>query len=156
MGRVRVRFFADAMLGSLCRWLRTLGYDVLYENRIDDNDLIRSAAEEDRIILTRDYPLSVIAAAKGRCLLIKGMSVAGQIREVNAAFGLETGSFLTRCLRCNDVLEDIPKEAARGHVADYVFNTQERFLRCPGCKRLFWAGTHRERMREAIERMLKG
>ena len=33
-------------------------------------------------------------------------------------------------------------ESARGRVPDYVFATQETFVECPGCTRLYWRGTH--------------
>ncbi|MGH9340582.1 MAG: Mut7-C RNAse domain-containing protein, partial [Acidobacteriota bacterium] len=41
------RFLADVMLGSLAKWLRILGYDTVYNNRIQDDEIIaRSLAEQ--------------------------------------------------------------------------------------------------------------
>ena len=50
----RPRFIADAMLGRLARWLRTLGYDTAYDDRIADADLVRRSLTEGRHLLTRD------------------------------------------------------------------------------------------------------
>ena len=44
------KFFVDAMLGSLARWMRTLGYDVLYEAHIDDTALLLKAAADGRAV----------------------------------------------------------------------------------------------------------
>src|SRR5262245_58046319 len=52
------RFFADAMLGRLARWLRMAGYDTRYDPRVSDAELVRSAVEEGRTILTRDRALA--------------------------------------------------------------------------------------------------
>lgn len=150
------RFFADAMLGRLARWLRTMGYDCEYEAHIDDRILIERAINEDRAILTRDTLLAVRRAARGRVLLIKANSVNEQVSEVKAAFGIDAASFLARCLRCNRLLEEISKDAAAQSVPAYVHDTQERFLRCQGCGRIYWACTHISLMREDVDRLLKG
>jgi len=55
--RPEPRFIADCMLGKLARWLRVLGYDAAYERRISDDDLVRRARSEGRILLTRDTRL---------------------------------------------------------------------------------------------------
>src|ERR1051325_9467164 len=52
--RASPRFIADVMVGKLARWLRLLGFDVLYSNRCDDDEIVRRAAAENRTLLTRD------------------------------------------------------------------------------------------------------
>ncbi|MCD6106529.1 MAG: hypothetical protein J7J79_04145, partial [Thermoplasmata archaeon] len=47
---MRERFVADSMLGTLAKWLRILGYDVLYFRQIRDEDLILTARKEGRIL----------------------------------------------------------------------------------------------------------
>ena len=42
-----MQFIADAMLGRLARWLRFLGFDVLYFPDISDSELVRIAREQD-------------------------------------------------------------------------------------------------------------
>ena len=48
------RFISDVMLGRLTRWLRILGFDTVYFRTIDDNELIKLARQQERILLTRD------------------------------------------------------------------------------------------------------
>ncbi|MBI5455041.1 MAG: Mut7-C RNAse domain-containing protein [Deltaproteobacteria bacterium] len=150
------RLIADAMLGKLARWLRTLGYDCAFEPDITDDDLIKRAVEEGREILTRDTLLIQRRAVRGRAIFIESDLVVDQLKELSKRFEINAAGFLTRCLRCNIPLEPMNKEAARDKVPPYVFATQERFSVCTGCSRIYWGGTHKARMIEAIERMLKG
>ena len=52
-----VRFVADAHLGGLARLLRMLGFDTLYSNDLDDDDIVELANREERVVLTRDREL---------------------------------------------------------------------------------------------------
>ncbi len=149
-------FFADAMLGSLARWMRTLGYDVEYENSIGDRELVERAVKEGRVILTRDRLLVERRLAKGRTLFISGVKAGEQLRQVVGAYGVPRGRFLTRCLRCNTVLEEVDKEAVEGKVPEYIYETAERFTVCLKCGRVYWAGSHRDNMERDVERLLKG
>lgn len=151
----RVRFFADAMLGSLARWMRTLGYDVEYSSSIEDKELAERAEKEGRIILTRDTLLVKRRKARGRSLLITGDDVGAQLRQVVTIWGVPAGEVLTRCLRCNTPLEAVGKEAIEDKVPEYVYRTKERFSVCLSCGRVYWGGTHREKMLKDIEKLLK-
>jgi len=151
---LKVRFIADAMLGALARWMRVLGCDVEYSNAIEDAEVVERAVDEDRVILTRDFGLVKRRGARGRYLLIESDHVAEQLRQVAAAFLLPTRPELLRCIRCNTMLESARKESVRGHVPAYVYNTQSEFAVCPSCGRIYWPGTHRERMEEDVARML--
>ncbi len=152
--RERTRFFADAMLGSLARWMRTLGCDVEYESRISDGALIQRALSEGRVVLTRDTLLAKRRALMGRCLLVKGGHIQEQLRQVAENFDLKGAGVLTRCLRCGSVLVDVEKASVKGLVPEYVLMTQEKFSRCPSCKRVYWGGTHRVKMLKELSRLL--
>lgn len=148
------KFFADAMLGKLARWMRTLGYDVEYDRAIDDPDLILRAAAEGRVILTRDTRLLKRRAARGRAVFIVGDEVGGQLRQAVALFPIEKDKLLTRCIRCNALLEKIDRGSVEGAVPAYVYETQDAFSRCPACKRVYWGATHRRRMLEDLRKLL--
>lgn len=148
------KFFADAMLGTLARWMRTLGYDVLYESGIEDTELLLKAAEEGRVVLTRDTLLMNRRLAKGRAVFIESGDLSGQLRQVAAMFPIDKEKLLTRCLRCNARLSRVEKEAVKEKIPPYVYATQNEFSICPACGRVYWGATHRERMLEELKRLL--
>lgn len=137
------RFIADCMLGKLARWLRILGYDAAYDRTISDGDLVARARAEDRILLTRDTRL-VLRRKMPRFLLVESQDPPEQIRQTMDAFGLKADreDFLSRCIVCNIPTAEIPRDEARPEVPPYVFETQERFARCPSCRRIYWRATH--------------
>jgi len=140
-------FIADAMLGKLARWLRVMGCDVEYFPLIGDRELVARAGETGRLILTRDTLLVRRREARGNHFFVTGDHFRDQLRQVVERFAIDpAGRFLTRCLECNTLLTEIEKENVRARVAPYVYTTQEIFHACPSCGRLYWQGTHRERM----------
>lgn len=145
------RLIADAMLGGLARWLRTLGLDVAYDPDLDDAELVALAAREERVILTRDRRLVERRLAR-RHLLIASDEVPAQLRQVldELAITVDPDRILSRCLRCNVPLVELPTELALPRVPPFVARTQQRFRECPACSRVFWSATHVSRMRQRL------
>jgi uncharacterized protein len=154
---VKPRFLADCNVGRLARWLRALGYDAAYHARIGDAELVREAAAEGRVLLTRDRDLTrrrVIQTGLVRAVLIRDDDISAQLRQVVADLELgerlDLGDALTRCLECNSPLEPRVLASVAGRVPPHVRRTQSRYSECPGCRRVYWAGTHWLRMREVL------
>lgn len=139
------------MLGRLAKWLRILGYDTLYFSSLDDNDLVRIARAEGRIVLTRDREM--LRRRGIDSLLIESDNFEEQIRQVLHDLNLKLDESFSRCPVCNSPLQNIDKEAVRERVPPYVFKTQERFSLCPQCDKIYWRGTHWQRMRERLKRL---
>jgi uncharacterized protein with PIN domain len=149
------RFIADAMLGKLARWLRVMGCDVEYFSMIDDGELVARADRSGRLILTRDTLLVRRRRARENHFFVRGDDYRDQVRQVVQAFAIDPfAHFLSRCLECNALLDDFARELAVERVPPYVFATQETFLACPVCGRLYWRGTHRARMFEELRQMV--
>ncbi|HHN66336.1 MAG TPA: hypothetical protein ENK09_13350 [Nitrospirae bacterium] len=140
-------FIADAMLGRLARWMRFLGYDVLYCRDIDDRELVRTARAEDRILLTRDRELTKRFSVSH--LLIRSEDVREQLKEVLSAFPGDRSE--RRCMQCNTPIRDIRKREVEGLVPEYVYLHNSRFQQCPRCGRIYWEGSHTEN----ISRLLR-
>ncbi len=145
---------ADAMLGALARWLRVLGLDVAYDPALDDPELVERAVAEGRVILTRDRRLVERRLARNH-LLIRSDAVDEQVRQVLEDLGIrpDPGRLLGRCLRCNALTEPMTAEDARAVVPPWVARTQDEYRACPVCGRIYWSGSHAERMRKKLERM---
>ena len=150
-----LKFIADAMLGRLAKWLRLLGYDVVYEPSISDDELIAMAIHEHRIILTMDRKLTERESARNS-LLIKSPSYREQLKQVITHYNIDYKSgIFTRCLVCNKLLDPIKKEKIRDRVPPYVYSTQDEFDICQQCSRVYWSGTHRIKMLEMLDEILK-
>src|SRR4030081_668293 len=127
MAMVKPRFLADCNVGRLARCLGALGYDASYHPRIDDAELVREAAAESRVLLTRDRDLTkrrVIQTGVVRAVLIRDDEVTLQLRQVFSELGLELKEALTRCIVCNSELESRVPSLVLDRVPPYRRRTQ--------------------------------
>ena len=126
-------FLADAHLGGLARFLRMLGFDTLHDPSLQDADIRRIA----------------------RGCYVHAVRVEAQLAEVAERYGLAARARpFTLCLRCNLPLERIDKAAVAERLPEKVRLLQDEFTRCPGCDRVYWAGSHYERMLAAMRRLV--
>jgi len=148
------RFVVDTMLGRLARWLRAMGYDTLYPGQAEDRRLLQLARAEERILVTRDRMLARLG--QPHSCLIRGERVDDQIVEAveQLALAPDERDWLSRCLECNGTLERGAPESLPGHVPEHVLALHTEFTRCPGCARIYWAGSHADRMKERLSRLL--
>ena len=150
-----VRFLADAMLGRLARWLRILGFDCAYESEGDDEDLVRRAQQEERILLTRDQRLPEDWRLSG-IHLIGSEDLREQLREVLDRFDLRAAVRLfSRCNECNHPLREAPESELAERVPPHALASHDRFLECPTCRRVYWEGSHTERIRRVVDEVLR-
>ena len=151
---VTPRFVVDTMLGRLARWLRAMGYDTLYPGQAEDRRLLQLARAERRILLTRDRGLARLA--EPHSCLIRSERVDDQVIEAvqRLALSPDNGDWLSRCLECNASLEPGSRESIQELVPEHVFATHTDFLRCPGCGRIYWAGSHADRMVARLSKLL--
>jgi uncharacterized protein with PIN domain len=148
------RFLADAHLGGLARLLRMLGFDTLYENGYSDRAILELAAHERRVVLTRDRELLKCREIARGCF-VHARQPQAQLREVARRYALERCLRpFTLCLHCNERLEAAPREAVEPLVPAAVAQRYEAFARCPACRRVYWEGSHWERMRALLEASL--
>jgi uncharacterized protein with PIN domain len=49
-----LKFTVDHNVGKLAKWLRMMGYDILFFEGSDDSQMIEAALDEGRVILIRD------------------------------------------------------------------------------------------------------
>ncbi|MBP7149634.1 MAG: Mut7-C RNAse domain-containing protein [Acidobacteria bacterium] len=147
-------FIADAMLGRLARWLRLLGFDVLYDASWDDATIARAAAAGGRVVLTRDHALLQRRLVR-EGLLVDSDDLGAQLRQVLRFTGPPDPALMfSRCAVCNTPV--VPASAAEvaGTVPPFVLRHRAQFVRCTGCGRVYWPGTHRERALAELRRMI--
>jgi hypothetical protein len=151
-----LRFIVDLNVGRLARWLRMMGYDTLLFDHGEDYRMIRIALDQARIIITRDTRIMerrVITSGRLRAILVNGDRPEKQMHQMMEHLPLNTDFRpFSLCLECNQPLVERSKEDVADRVPPYVFQTQEQFVECPTCRRVFWKGTHWQ----AMTRKLRG
>jgi uncharacterized protein len=149
------RFLADAHLGGPARFLRMLGYDTSHDNAIADEEIRRRAREERRIVLTRDRDL-LKCADIARGAYVHALKPEQQLREIAGRYGLAAGARpFTLCLHCNLPLDPADKASVAARLPENVGALHTSFRHCRGCDRVYWHGTHYERMLETLGRVLQ-
>ena len=74
-----------------------------------------------------------------------------QVAEVAVRYRLaERARPFTRCLHCNLSLAPVDKAAIAHRLPERVAALHESFTHCAGCDRVYWPGSHYERMRAAL------
>jgi uncharacterized protein with PIN domain len=138
-----MKLLCDHMLGSLARWLRFMGYDTAYPEPGPDRTLIEQVRSDDRILLTRDKEL---AARVAGAVQIRSDILEEQIREVAIALPLRLVDPLSRCSLCNEILVSASLEDVKDLVPEGVRSRHRIFWRCPSCGRVYWRGSHWDKM----------
>ncbi|MGA7779123.1 MAG: Mut7-C RNAse domain-containing protein [Paraburkholderia sp.] len=146
-----MRFIADAHLGGLAQLLRLAGFDTLYDNHYPDADIEELAAAEQRIVLTRDRELLKRRTITHGCY-VRTLKPKAQLREIFDRLDLAGSARPFRlCLTCNAPLRRIPKEEVSGRAPEGVLERHAQFVTCDVCQRVFWEGTHWQRMRALMD-----
>jgi uncharacterized protein with PIN domain len=143
------------MLGSLARWLRFFGYNASFlEPGPEDRLLAERARAEGRWLLTRDRELAV---AGPRTVLIRSDGLEEQLAEVFSRLDLRPEATLehARCGECNGALEEVSRREIADVTPPYVLATSPRFRRCAGCGRVYWPGSHGDRILERMQQVVR-
>ncbi|MFQ5399142.1 MAG: Mut7-C RNAse domain-containing protein [Anaerolineae bacterium] len=149
------RFILDNHLGKLARYLRLLGFDTLYLNdEADDAELAHIAADEGRVLLTRDRGLLKRGnVVYGYCLRTRDS--VKQLTAVLHRFQLHDEiTPWTRCLRCNGLLQPVAKEAILGRLEPKTKLYFDEFHICQDCGQIYWKGSHYGRLQALIANAL--
>ncbi|MDY7019208.1 MAG: Mut7-C RNAse domain-containing protein [Chloroflexota bacterium] len=151
---MEIRFIADSNVGKLAKLLRMVGYDTLFFTQGDDNEMIRIAFKEKRVILTRDTQIMtrrLVRDGELKALFITQDNPRAQLREIMDALKLPLSRPFSLCLECNQPLTPQRKEEVKKLVPVRVFNTQNRYTECPSCHRIYWEGTHWQAMMREVQ-----
>ncbi len=145
------RFILDNHLGRLVGYLRLLGFDAVYQNNYDDDELADIAHQENRILLTRDRGLlkrSIVTY--GFCLTSR--EPKNQLRAVIQRFKLHDHiDPWKRCLKCNGRIYPVPKEAVLERLEPKTKRFYNEFFICEACDQIYWKGSHFTHMQEFLD-----
>jgi len=151
----RTAFVADGHLGRLAQLLRLLGFDTVLKKDAPDSILAATAARDDRILLTRDRGLlkrSVVTHG----YWVRSTQPLEQAREVVRRFDLAAGVRpFSCCLTCNGPLVSVHKSEIVDAIPPRVAAWRDAYLRCAGCGKIYWRGTHTPRLEALTAAILR-
>lgn len=149
------KFVLDVHLGRLARYLRAMGFDTLYRNDYSDIDIVDISNQEKRIILTRDKGILMRNAVQ-RGYWIRNISVKNQAAEVVKKFDLyNLINPFKRCMECNGLIKPVSKESVLEHLEFKTKEYFDQFFRCTVCHKIYWKGSHYDKMNQFITRIIK-
>ncbi|MDD5492103.1 MAG: Mut7-C RNAse domain-containing protein [bacterium] len=149
------KFIVDKMLGRLAVWLRILGYDTKLHLGPDRQELVWRSLKENRVIITRDTHLTRRHVC--RFIFIKNDHIREQIKQLLQEYPtmvqVTKEQLFTRCTLCNTPVIAITKEKVRGRVASYIYESIKQFSYCALCDKIYWSGTHWEKLLKDLQGM---
>ncbi len=140
------KFVLDVHLGKLAKLMRLSGFDTLYKNDYDDKEIVKISVDQKRTILTRDTGL-LKRKEITHGYFIRNIKAEKQLEEVITRFDLAKSiKPFTRCLLCNTELRSVPKDEILNRIPPKVKKYQTEFSICENCNKIYWKGTHYEKM----------
>jgi hypothetical protein len=141
-----LKFILDVHLGKLAKYLRMLGFDSLYQNNFEDDEIIEISVKEKRIILTRD--LGILKNSKvTHGYWIRSQKPKEQLNEVVKRFDLAKKiEPLNRCIECNGQIVMVEKDLIAGLLKPKTRKYYHEFFQCSNCKKVYWEGSHFNKM----------
>ena len=138
----------------MAKYLRICGFDTLFKSDYTDPVMVEIAEKEKRIILTRDRAILKNSRVT-HGYWIRSQKHDEQIREVISRFDLKNHiRFFTRCTICNASLKEVNKEDILDQLKEKTRRYYSEFKRCPDCNRIFWCGSHYEKMTALITHLV--
>ena len=144
------KFIADVHCGKLAKLLRILGFDTTYNNSHTNKELLSIAAEESRILLSRNITFN--KSDRVQFFFIQHEEPTEQLKQVLNHFNLKDKIHpFTRCTLCNGILEDVSKENILQQLQENTLLYYHEFWKCSTCGNIYWKGSHFNRMKKMIE-----
>lgn len=145
-------FIADVHLGKLARLLRMLGFDTLYNNNYSKEELATIALQQQPVLLTKNT-----AFLHNKQLHVVIMTTADaylQLKHVMQQWALLPHiQPFTRCIVCNGPIVPVEKQMIADVLSQNTRASFHEFWQCINCKRVYWKGSHYERMGRFIAQL---
>jgi len=130
-----------------------LGFDTLYRNDYDDETLANISADQHRILLTCDIQL-LMRNVITHGYFVRERQPKKQLLEVYARFDLPNAQNpFSRCMHCNGDINPVEKENIEQHLMPRTREHYDEFWQCSNCGKIYWKGTHFQRMQQTIAEM---
>jgi len=147
----QIKFVLDTHLGKLAKYLRMLGFDTLYKNDYEDEQLAEIASQQQRIVLSRDRGLlkrKIIEYGH----YVRHTQPLEQLAEIMQWLDLQKHlKPFSRCTTCNGLLHSVSKKDIESQLAPKTRQYYNEFKQCAGCKQIYWKGTHYQQLQQIVQ-----
>ncbi len=148
------RFLCDPSLGGLARWLRAAGYEASVAPAVPGHRLPDEALRRRLVLLTTEAEVLDRRIVADGSLVVEwvpsALTMAEQLHMVVLDLGLGLREPL--CMACGGALVRRPKDEIRPRIPPRTALWKDEYFVCAGCDRLFWRGTHWDRIESALRR----
>lgn len=144
-------FILDVHLGTLARYLRLAGFDVVYQKKDPGDEWIAiTAANEGRIVVSRDKGLLKRAIITQGCWL-RNTNPKRQMKELVQRYQLTQWFHpFKRCTHCNGLVHVVAKHAIEARLPEHVRQHMTEFRECSQCHHVYWKGSHYKKINKFI------
>ncbi len=151
----KIAFVVDVNVGKLALFLRMLGFDTKYGNEMRDSMLAEISRSENRILLSRDRTLLKRKIVMHGYLL-REQDPREQLIEVVLLYDLSSKIRpLSRCIPCNGLLVPVSKENIMAQLEPLTRKYYHAFHICESCGKIYWPGSHQEKINGFIDEILE-
>ena len=149
-----MKFVADSTVGKLARLLRMAGFDCDWVSTPDIAQVLSLSREQQRMIVSRNSKFSEMVLAAD-FYHVRSDDPEKQLVDLllDLNLPLKSDNFLSRCVDCNEPLNEVSKEDVRERTYPYVYHTQKYLFICRHCDKLFWRATHAKAMTDRLQRI---
>ena len=145
-------FVLDTHLGKLAAYLRMLGFDSVYRNDCRDEELrilqTSSGVSEQGSWFTEAQP------SDSRLPSARTPAARTAPRSTSALQPVRISCPIPSLSRLQHPVQVVPKDLISHRLPPESRKHYDEFHVCPGCNRLYWKGSHYQRMAVLIERMI--
>lgn len=149
-----LKFLVDENLLGLLKKLRLMGLDSISLVGASDERVTEIAAKEHRTVLTKDLSF-FNKLPLGSAYFVKAETPNDQLLEVLLTFpSWRVSEPMSRCTICNSLIQEVDKTSIKNRVDQKTYNIYDIFYECPGCHRIYWEGSHFEKLQGEIKNVL--
>lgn len=152
-----MKLLFDAMLKNTAKWARLFGVDSVYITE-EDKDVLKSASEGGKILVTMDKDLSERAKKQGiNTIFLSTVDVSEQLYKIEQSLEKEIFQFpdKTRCTACNGDLRTVGLDEVKGKIPEKVAKFHKEFWLCINCGKIYWEGGHWKNITKTYEELKK-
>ena len=143
----------DINVGRLAKWRRAMGYDTIFPKENGDNELVRIALRENRVLVTKDSGIAlrrVVRLGQMSVAIIEKDDLRSQLKQLIQGLELDLSGGFSLCVCCNEPLHSIDKQDVADLLPPYVLLTQPKFCECLECRQVYWLGIHWTNMKTEL------